>query len=179
MGTSPPLSRRLLLQGAALTGACGVLSGCGSNGEGTAGPSAAPLDGDAGGAAASTASGRDIRIVRAAIDDERVLLADFAAAATAVPRLAKALAPVADQQRQHVAALRAALIVPDRVHATRSRPAHGDGSAVLRGLRRSLVVAQHRRRADALAAHTGLLARLLASMSASHAVAAGLDSLRP
>ena len=95
------------------------------------------------------------------------------------PLLKPVLAPLVTQQRAHVAALRAALTDSGRRPGSTPRRFRGNRDDALRRVRSALVDAQRNRRADALAASSGLLARLLASVSASHAVAASQGSLRP
>jgi hypothetical protein len=120
-----------------------------------------------------------VRLVRAAIADEHAVLQICLALGAGRSSLRKTLAPVADQQRAHIAALRAALTSPPHAHPTSRRPAHASREDALRRVRSALVVAQRRRHDDALNADSGLLARLFASMSASHAVVSGLAELRP
>jgi hypothetical protein len=120
-----------------------------------------------------------VRLVRAAIADEHAVLEECVANGASSPFLRKALAPVVDQQRAHIAALRAALTSPPQAPPTSRHRVHGSREDVLRKVRSALVDVQRRRRDDALAAQSGLLARLFASMSASHAVASGFDELRP
>ncbi len=120
-------------------------------------------------------SDSDVDRVRAAIADERALLAFCTGSATSHPAVAGALTDIAGQQRQHVAALRGALTDPGGDRVVTVPRIRGDRKAVLLAARRLLVEAQRHRRSDALAADWGPLARLFASISASHAVAAGLD----
>lgn len=183
MDTSGQPSRRLLLQTLTVTGLCAALPGCTSNGgaAGQPGPSVtsstpgqgAPLPPAS---SSEATSHSDVLLVQAAIADEHALLDACLASVAALPDLATALSSITDQQRRHVAVLRAALT--GRQSYRRRMPAVGSRRAALHGLRRSLVVAQSDRRDGALAADSGALAQLLASMSASHAVAAGLDALR-
>jgi hypothetical protein len=120
-----------------------------------------------------------VRLVRAAIADEHAVLQVSLANGAGDPSLRKALAPVVDQQRAHIAALRAALTSPPHAPTTSHHPVQGSREDALRRVRSALVDVQRRRRDDALTAGSGPLARLFASMSASHAVASGLDELRP
>jgi hypothetical protein len=179
VSTSPPLSRRLVLQGAVLTGAGTALAGCAA-GTSTDAPPAADTQAwiqhhfDPFG----TGSDHDVRMVAVAIKDEQTVLGDCLGCVAAVPSVGHAIRPVIAQQRQHIAALRSALTDPPHVSKERPRLFSGSAPDALTRVRLSLVGAQHRRRDDALGAESGLLARLLASMSASHAVAAGLDTLR-
>ncbi|MEP6650962.1 MAG: hypothetical protein ABJA74_13810 [Lapillicoccus sp.] len=179
MGDSPSLSRRLLLQGAALSGAGAAVGGCASSpdaadGRSRSGSAAAPVA-DSGAASASP----DVRLVESAIADERALLDDCLAGAATFTGLAPVLDPIAARQREHLARLRAALTSGAPGRPSHPRRVPGDRAAALRRVRRSVVDAQRARRTDALAADSGPLARLLASMSASHAVTADLDALSP
>jgi hypothetical protein len=181
--TSPPLSRRLLLQGAALTGAAATLSGCASRAMHRRGvaSSGSETPGDqhhAGPYGTGSGSDRDVRLVLAAIGDERAVLGDCLGCLAAVPALRPALAPVVAEQRQHIDALKHALTNPAHLAKATTRPFRGNRTDALTRVRVSLAHAQKSRRTDALAAESGLLARLLASISASHAVAAGQASLR-
>jgi hypothetical protein len=179
VSTSPPLSRRLVLQGAVLTGVGTALAGCAA---GT--PTNAPPAADKQARVQhhfdpfGTGSDRDVRMVAAAVEDERSVLGDCLGCVAAVPSLGHAIRPLIAQQRQHIAALLNALTDPPHESKARPRPFSGSEPDALTRVRLSLVGAQHRRRYDALGAESGLLARLLASISASHAVAAGLDTLR-
>lgn len=179
MSTSPPLSRRLVLQGAVLTGVGTALAGCAA-GTSRGAPPAADTQAEVQHHfdPVGTGSDRDVRMVAAAIEDERAVLDDCLGCVAAVPSVGRAIRPVIAQQRQHIAALRKALTDPPHVSKAKPRPFNGSEPAALTRVRLSLVGAQHRRRDDALGAESGLLARLLASISASHAVAAGLDTLR-
>jgi hypothetical protein len=179
--TSPPLSRRLLLQGAALTGVTAAVSGCGSRAihgrDVTSSGSETPGDQSPAGTY-GTGSEPDVRLVLAAIGDERAVLTDCLGCLAAVPALRPALAPVVAEQRQHIDALKHALTSPAHLAQATARPFRGNRTDALTRVRVSLAHAQKSRRRDALAAESGLLARLLASISASHAVAAGQASLR-
>lgn len=179
MSTSPPLSRRLVLRGAVLTGAATALAGCAAGASGKAGPAADTQAWDRHHFDPfGTGSDRDVRLVAAAIEEERAVLGDCLGCLAAVPSAGRAIRPVVAQQREHIAALRDALTDPPHVPKAKARPFSGSRPEALTRVRLSLVGAQHRRRADALDADSGLLARLLASISASHAVAAGLEDLR-
>ncbi len=131
------------------------------------------------GSPAASASQSDVLLVEAAIADERVLL-DYCRDAGASHRaIAAVLTRIVAQQGSHVSALRAALADPGQESARRVPAVRGGRKAILVTVARLLVAAQQQRRADSLAAESGPLARLFASISASHAVAAGLDSLQP
>jgi hypothetical protein len=161
VSTSKPLSRRRVLRGAALGGAGVVLAGC------------APAGGS------PTASEPDVRRVTAAITDEQAVLEVCRAALAGHSTLRPVLAPIVASQHAHIAALRSALPSPAAMPRRRHRPLHAGRREALQRVRSSLLDAQRHRRADALAAGSGLLARLFASMSAAHAVAAAQDAVRP
>jgi hypothetical protein len=127
----------------------------------------------------ATGSGPDVRLLRAAIADEHALLLTCLSSLHGRPLLKPVLAPLVTQQRAHVAALRAALTDAGRRPRSTPRRFRGSRDDALRRVRSALIDAQRNRRADALAASSGLLARLLASVSASHAVAASQGLLRP
>ena len=90
--------------------------------------------------------------------------------------LAGALRPLVGQQEKHVSSLRAA--VTDLPHfRTSRRTVPGTRTDAAIAVRLALAAAQAQRRADSLAVESGALARLLASISASHAVAAADETL--
>jgi hypothetical protein len=120
-----------------------------------------------------------VRLVESAIVHEEALLVLYAAAGRAQRPLQKPLDRLVAQQDQHIATLRAALTDPEPRPRRRRRRLSGSQDVVVEKVRRGVADAQSARRADALAAQSGPLARLLASMSASHAVAASLDALQP
>lgn len=167
------LTRRMLLRAAASAGAlsalaAGGLSGCTSTAPGSVQRRPAAADGPVGG---------DVDLVETAVRSEDELLAFLGDAVARHPLLATQLAPLQERQGAHVTALRRAV-----------EPAVGAGGSVAVGpavprlqaavqpLVVELVEATRRQRlADCLAAESGALARLLASISASHAVT--LDGL--
>ncbi len=172
------MSRRLLLHGAALTGAGIALAGCTTSEADDVSTPARPTASSQ--EQPDTSVGRtdpDVDRVEAAIASERALLVYCRDSVAEHPDIAATLRQVADQQQKHIAVLRGALTEagPGRVEPA---PVMRGDRAVLHTVRRMLVEAQRQRRSDALAADSGLLARLFASISASHAVAAGLDGLQ-
>jgi hypothetical protein len=180
VSTCTPLSRRGLLQGVALTGVGAALGGCGVRPDDrTRHVVARRLHGQPVAGSSTTGSRADVRLLRAAIADEHALLLTCLSSMHGRPRLKPVLAPLVSQQRAHVAALRAALTDAGRRPRSTPRRFRGNRDDALRRVQSALVDAQASRRADALAASSGLLARLLASVSASHAVAAAQGSLRP
>ena len=180
MSTCTPLSRRGLLQGVALTGAGAALSGCGVRaGDAARPPVAGRLHHLRVSGSSVTGSSPDVRLLRAAIADEHALLLTCLSSLRGLPRLMPVLAPLVTEQRAHVTALRAALTDAGRRQQATPRRFRGNHDDALLRVRSALVDAQRHRRDDALAASSGLLARLLASVSASHAVAAAQGSLRP
>jgi hypothetical protein len=113
----------------------------------------------------------DAALAADALGDEQALL-DYCAAATAgAPRpLRPQLASVRDRQRAIVKALTDAMTDPT-VSVRPPLDVPRRDKATLRKLTALLAAAEESRLADCLAAESGLLARLLASVSASHAVA--------
>jgi hypothetical protein len=172
------LSRRRFLCGSATAGAAAALSGCASAATDPA-ADVAPRSTGIGAAAPGAASSTDVRLVESAIVHEEALLVLYAAAGRAQRPLQKPLDRLVAQQDQHIATLRAALTDPEPRPRRRRRRLSGSQDVVVEKVRRGVADAQSARRADALAAQSGPLARLLASMSASHAVAASLDALQP
>jgi hypothetical protein len=173
------VSRRALLTGATVTGVAFVSSACstGTPAEPVAADSTTPATapGTTSESGSATLPDPDVGLVEAAIADERAILVyctrDPLRHPPAVLRL------IAAQQRQHVRALRAALTDPGRDTVATVPPRPPSVTAMRTTARSLLLGAQRQRRADALAAESGLLARLFASLSASHAVLAGSDDL--
>lgn len=161
------LTRRDLFRAAA-TGVLAVTtpSGCGSGGS-DADQARVPRAADA---ADLTASGSDVALVTMAISDEERLLRECSRAAAAHSSLRSLLVPLATRQQIHVMVLRNTLTVPGpAVRTTSQRSARSAGDAV-RDLLGAAARTEQRRRRDCLAASSGPLAGLLASMAASHAV---------
>lgn len=115
----------------------------------------------------------EVDLLRAAIDGETLLIAQYTAVLAAQPSLAGLLDPLLGQHRAHLDRLRARLIVP-RGAATPSPsarprvqvpPAPGAAQAFLRRAERSAAAAQMGR----LPAASPSLAQLLASVAAAEA----------
>ena len=172
------LSRRRFLYGTATAGAAAALAGCASAATDPAADST-PTSSGTDAASPGEATATDVRLVQNAIAHEATLLVLYAAAGRARRDLRQPLDRLVAQQDQHIATLRAALTDPDPRRRPRRRRLSGGREVVLEKVRRGAADAQSARREDALAAQSGPLARLLASMSASHAVAASLDALQP
>lgn len=114
----------------------------------------------------------DVTMLVAAIADEQRLLDTYDAAAKGHRKLRSHLAPLQKRQRRHVAVLRAAITPkPDRP-TTKPAQVPKKRKAALATLIQAASDAEEARLADCLAAHSGALARLLASVSAAHAVTA-------
>lgn len=180
MSPSRVLSRRRFLSGTATAGAAAALAGCAPA---ATDPAANPTPTSSAGASAASpgAAGpaTDVRLVEGAIAHEAALLVLYAAAGRAQRDLKQSLERLVAQQDEHIEALRAALTSPEPRPRPRRRRLSGSREVVLAKVRGGAADAQSARRADALAAQSGPLARLLASMSASHAVAASLDAWQP
>ncbi len=162
------LLRAAASAGALSAAAAGGLTGCTSTAPGSLQRRPAVATGPPNG---------DVDLVEAAVRSEDRLLTFLSDAVAHHPLLATQLAPLQKRQVAHVTALRDAV-----------QPALGAGGSVAAGpavpslsagvqpLVLELVGAVQRQRfADCLAAASGALARLLASISASHAVT--LDGL--
>ena len=111
----------------------------------------------------------DVDLLTAAIQDESRLLALAAATLRRHRPLARQVQPVVTQQRAHVKVL---LRQPHRALRRSGAAGHLRSrrrAAALAQLRNQVAAAEQDRAADCLAATSGLLARLLASTSASHA----------
>jgi hypothetical protein len=175
----PAFSRRVVLKNAcaaaATAAASGGLSGCTStpSAAGNRHPSIAPPQPSVRVTGASVA---DRRLLIAALTGEQQLFDYISGVVGAYPTLAGRLHAVRGAQREHVAVLRRVL---GRSASGRAGPMLVPGSAkgahaqLLQELRR-----QHDRRTeDCLAATSGPVARLFASVGASHAMA--LAALTP
>ena len=165
------ISRRVMVQGAC----AGVIAALGGTGLAscTSSPSRqqAP-QGQAGGvsspAPGTAAAAADLRILAAALADEYRLLAYCSAVESRHSGLTPTVAPVRSVQQQHVAVLQRTLgrsAVQERPHVPR-RP-----KAAQARLLRELRGANDRRTSNCLAAVSGPLARVFASIAASHAMA--------
>jgi hypothetical protein len=113
----------------------------------------------------------DVLLLADAIADERAVLDYCREAARRHPGAARTFGVVRDIQQAHVRRLRAALSEPVRPRRPRRPPVVPAGAAAaVRRLAGLLAAAEEARLAGCLAAESGLLARLMASVSASHAV---------
>ncbi|MGI8577328.1 MAG: hypothetical protein ACR2KG_05290 [Nocardioidaceae bacterium] len=161
----PPPSRRSILQLGAISGAAwGVtaLTGC------TVTFSHVPVQPIPSGG--QPAAAHDIDLLTTAIADEEALLNYCGAAIRQQRGLRDLLVPIQLRQRSHVTGLRKALrgSPPKRSTAMVEIPAH---PATVVDVLTQLVSARRLRRfTDCMSAQTGLLARLFASVAASHAV---------
>lgn len=116
----------------------------------------------------------DVGRLVAAIADEEGLLGYCTALISRHQQLATVAAPIRQRQRQHVDALRSALRHLDPPTAHRRVVAPARATVAEAKLTELAAATQRRRFEDCLAAESGLLARLFASTSASHAVTAHL-----
>lgn len=166
MGLSQRLSRRRLLRGLAVAAVVTSASACaGSTTDRAPGHKGSPRV--APGQAADDAA--DLALVVAAIGDEEDLLALLDQAARR-RGLGSTVRPLQQIQRSHIAALRDILTTEKPSPSTSKVRLPRPSEAARRSLLRRVERARDSRRGDCLAAHAGLLGRLLASMSASHAV---------
>ncbi len=158
------------LGGAALVSA---LNGCAAGHRGT-GPEAGGRSGTTTGR--TTPPAPDVRLVLAASAAEAEL-ADFCSAALkAQPALSAVLQPLRVRQREHLLALQAAVVGagpstagPSTPKAPRTPTVPRHAADVVDELKRLLSVAERQRFDECLAAESGSLGRMLASVSASHA----------
>jgi hypothetical protein len=118
----------------------------------------------------------DVALLIRSLTDEERLLAYCSAASARDPSLARRLGPVLRVQRRHVTVMGKALGRAGGYHRTDSPVLPAKPAAVQAELVVLLRRAQRRRVADCVAARSGPLARLLASVAASHAVS--LSALR-
>ncbi len=163
------MSRRDVVRGGALLAALGaapVLGSCAR--EDASAPGSGGRD-SAGGAAAAASEETDVDLLTAAIQDESRLLALAAATLRRHRPLARQVQPVVTQQRAHVKVLSDSLTERPTIQRGRPPKVPTAAPAALAQLRNQVAAAEQDRAADCLAATSGLLARLLASTSASHA----------
>lgn len=159
------LTRRDLLWAAAISGLAVTSSACAT------GPSADRTQFGMPSALVHIASSDgDVALVTAAIADEERLLGECARAAAAHPPLRSLVKPLQSGLSVHVAVLRNALTVPAAHVRATSGPTAQSAEGAVRHLLGAFTRTEQRRRQDCLAASSGPLARLLASMAASHAV---------
>lgn len=157
------LSRREALSGLGAVAAVWSVAACGFGSDSS---SSAPEP------VVSSSAGQDVTLLVAAVSDETALVDLARAVVRAHSALARPLAPVIDRQLRHVTALRASLSDPPPLpHQTTPRVPK-TRRAALAAVQRTTSDAADRRRDDCLAAESGLLARLLGSLAASHAVSA-------
>lgn len=174
----PAPSRRTVLRAALVSAGVAAVGGCTITVSGPGSPTASPVTGSKPASGATSApntqagTAADAALVTAATVDEQRLLRLCLATMAAHPRLRSTLRPVVSRQRAHVLRLRRVLTAPSGspsgtgpTVATRPKQARA-------ALGRAFEAAGRRRRADCLAASSGPLASLLASVAASHAVTA-------
>jgi hypothetical protein len=116
----------------------------------------------------------DVVVVVDAIADEAALLTLCSRTEQVHPELRDVVRPVAARQRAHVRRLRSSLSVgPEEPVPTRPGVPRSRKAAVAK-VRDHVSAAEQSRLDECLGATSGLLARLLASISASHAVTVDL-----
>jgi hypothetical protein len=167
-GREPQVRRRTVLGGTAAIVLAAPLSGC--TGDDDSGSAAAP-DSTVTPAPTTAAPEGDAALAAGALGEEQALL-DFCtkAARQGARQQRAALQAVRNRQRAIVGALTDAMTDPEATsHPPIAVPRRR--RAMLRELTASLAAAEETRLADCLAAESGPFARLLASVSASHAVA--------
>jgi hypothetical protein len=111
----------------------------------------------------------DVPLLTAAIQDETNLSALARATVRQHPTQAAAMQPVLTSQRAHVRELTAALSEKPQISRGGSPSVPANPVKAVAALRDAISAAESARLDDCLAASSGLLARLLASVSASHA----------
>jgi hypothetical protein len=125
----------------------------------------------------------DVGVLHEVIDAEYAMISRYTAALAAHPGLAAAISPVLAEHRQHLAQLRARLVIPagasaaDRAAAAPprlGRPQLPSGQAATLGYLRSAERAAASALAARLAAVPPSLAQLMASIGASEATHAAL-----
>lgn len=111
----------------------------------------------------------DVVLLTAAIQDEAALLGLALATMRRHRRLDRVVGPMVARQRAHVRAMSAGLSEPPSVQRQRPGRVPRTPAKALAAVGEAAADAEAARLDDCLAASSGLLARLLASVSASHA----------
>jgi hypothetical protein len=118
----------------------------------------------------------DVVLLTAAIADEQSLLNYCADVVRRHRQLKPVVAPVLQRQREHVRRFRATLTDENPPRNTPAPPVPRSRQLALKNLRQFASSAEEARLTDCLAAKSGLLARMLASASAAHALT--VESIR-
>lgn len=164
-----PMSRRHVLRGGALAVTIAA-SGCtGEDGK-------APAPDDPSPPTETAPDDPDVALLTKAIRDETALLAFCERLRRRQPQLARVIAPISVRQRAHVRRLSASLTERPERDPAGHPTVPPQRKAALGEFREQLSAAEQARLEDCLGATSGLLARLLASVSASHA--ATLEAVR-
>ncbi|MBA2445006.1 MAG: hypothetical protein H0V49_06710 [Nocardioidaceae bacterium] len=178
MHSRDDVSRRHLLGGAAAF-AAGLVAGCANSTDLprsrtsiSPGPSASTPKQHEIGQSLGLQAADDIALVVDAIASEEALATFGATAATIHPQLSAVLDLVRTRGRAHASLLREALVDFEAPHAGQPAVIPRTPRATYSKLISLLTDAEEQRLADCLASESGLLARVFASMSASHAAAA-------
>ncbi len=164
-----PISRRAALQAALLaagTAALGATTACGTE---TATVRAGSATTATGGTATSDTD-TDIAVLTSAIGAETRLLELCSTTRRRHPDLESLIRPVAVTQRAHVRRLTESLAEPPSLPSPPTTTVPSSRSGALRALTAAFSAAEQDRLSDCLRATSGLLARVFASVSASHAV---------
>lgn len=172
------VSRRRLLGGTAAF-AVGLLTGCANSADvprsrtsTRPGPSAAIPEQQEIAQSLTLQTADDVALALDAIASEEALAAFGATAATIHPQLSAVLDLVRTRGRAHAVLLREALVDFEAPHAGQPAVVPRTPRATYSKLISLLTAAEEQRLAGCLASESGLLARVFASMSASHAAAA-------
>jgi hypothetical protein len=171
------VSRRSLLQLVAVSAVGASLAGCSGDDAPTSQPPTTATSPSPGSDAPTTsatigAGDADVELVHAVLADEQRLLSVVAAARAAHPSLKEALDPRIRIQDLHLDTLRGSLAEPPAQPPSTTPHLPRRLRDLDRFLARQLEATARRRSADCMAARSGALARLMASMSASHSVGA-------
>ncbi len=121
----------------------------------------------------------DVALLTAAIQQEKTLLALAVATLRRHGDQARVVQPVVSRQRAHVTRLTASLTEPPALRRGPPPVVLRRAPAALKILRDQVSTAEQHRLSDCLDATSGLLARLLASVSASHATTVEALRSRP
>jgi hypothetical protein len=153
------LSRRAVMRaglGGAALGAAALVAGCAARSS-SSGSGSRVADDEP-----------DVRLLTAAIQDEAGLLGLGVVTGRQHRELADVVRPLVARQRAHVRELSAGLTEPPDIHRGQPGPVPASTATALASLSHAVATAEAARLDDCLAATSGLLARLLASVSASH-----------
>lgn len=146
------------------TAALGAVTSCGTETAAVRAGASTTATGDI------PADDSDVAVLTSAIGAEAVLLELCSSTRRRHPELLSLVTPVLARQRAHVRRLTDSLEAPPASPSPPAPTVPGSRTGALKALTAAFSAAEQNRLDDCLGASSGLLARLFASVSASHAV---------